>query len=175
LRRTHDFTWFKVRWLLRYGWIMDRRLAVVVLPVATDGDLWLAKVKRVPTGGISWELPGGEVGARETPVRAGLRELEEECGLWARGGGKALPATMELAPGMGRFPHRGVIAFGVEPRSGRPVVQKEEGIVAVKKFGRDEVKRLIKKGEIQVGATLSVLVQSGWLDGPVQAPRRRAG
>jgi hypothetical protein len=171
VKRAHDFKWFKVRWLPRYGWIMDRQLAVVVLPVAADGKLWLAKMERVPTGDVSWELPGGEVFARETAVEAGLRELEEECGLYARGGGRELPHAIELAPGMGRFPHRCVVALGVCPRNRRPVMQREEGIVAVKKFGRAAVKALIRKGEIHVGATLCALAQSGWLDGSLRSSR----
>jgi 8-oxo-dGTP pyrophosphatase MutT (NUDIX family) len=163
--RTHDFTYFKVRWMPRYGWIIDRRTAVVVVPVAADGGLWLAKVKRTPTGEASWELPGGEVGDGETVVAAGLRELEEECGLWARGGGRALRTVVQLAPGMGRFPHRVVVARRVEPRGGRPVAQREEGIVAVKKLGRAQVTKMVQKGQIRVGATLCALGLTGWLQG----------
>jgi 8-oxo-dGTP pyrophosphatase MutT (NUDIX family) len=164
VKRTHDFEYFRVRWMPRYGWIVDRGMAVVVVPVATDGTLWLARMKRAPTGRTSWELPGGEVGAGETPVEAGLRELFEECGLVARGG-RLLPTVMELAPGMGSFPHSIVVARGVEPRGARPVVQWEEGIVAVKKIARGEVSRLVKNGQIHIGATLCALALSGWLDG----------
>jgi len=36
MRRTFDFDWFKVRWLARYGWIVDRSPAVTVVPISPD-------------------------------------------------------------------------------------------------------------------------------------------
>jgi 8-oxo-dGTP pyrophosphatase MutT (NUDIX family) len=164
VQRTYDFEFFKVRWLPRYGWIMDRPPAVVIVPIASDGRLWLAQLDRVPTKTRSWELPGGGIDRGEDVVAAGLRELEEECGLVARGGGRALRAVIELAPGMGRFPHRVVVARDVAPRGRRAEPQREEGIVAVRRFDRASVKRMIRSGRISVGATLAALVASGWWD-----------
>jgi 8-oxo-dGTP pyrophosphatase MutT (NUDIX family) len=162
VRRTYDFDFFKVRWLSRYGWIMDRSPAVVVVPIAPDDRIWLAKIDRAPTGSSSWEFPGGGIDG-EDPVRAGLRELEEECGLVARRA-RLLRTAYELAPGMGRFPHRVVIAQGVVPRGKRAVAQAEEGIVQVKSFDRAGVRRLIRVGKMSVGATLTALGASGWFD-----------
>src|SRR4051812_7248468 len=100
----------------KYGWVMDRKPAVLVVPIAPDGRIWLTEVERVPTGTRSWELPGGQIDANEAPLSAGFRELEEECALVARDGGKLMPQLLEMAPGMGRFPHYGVIAWGVVPK-----------------------------------------------------------
>jgi 8-oxo-dGTP pyrophosphatase MutT (NUDIX family) len=173
VRKTFDFDWFKVRWQPRYGWIFDRGLAVVVVPIASDGRVWLCRLERVPTGTVSWELPGGAVDPGEEVVAAGLRELEEECSLVARGGGRLVASPVELAPGMGRFPHGVVIASDVEPRGRRALGQRDEGIVAVRRFDRARVSKMIAAGQVNVAATLAALVVSGWLDGKDRAKRRR--
>jgi thymidine phosphorylase len=71
VRKTYDFDFFKVRRLARYGWIMDRSAAVVIVPIAPDDRIWLLKIDRPPTGTRSWEFPGGGVDKGEDPVSAG--------------------------------------------------------------------------------------------------------
>ena len=71
VRRTYDFDFFKVRRVARYGWIMDRAPAVVIVPIAPDDRVWLAQVERVPTKTRSWECPGGGIDGREDPIPGG--------------------------------------------------------------------------------------------------------
>jgi 8-oxo-dGTP pyrophosphatase MutT (NUDIX family) len=163
MKRSHDFTWFAVRWLGSYGWIVTRSDAIVVIPESSDGRLWLIDIHRKPTGQQSWELPGGGIDKGEDPVTAGLRELDEECYLVATRGAKLWPTALEAAPGMGRMPHRVVIARGVEPKSGRARPQKEEGIARVRKFSREQVGRMARSGKISVLPTLGALAVRGWL------------
>jgi 8-oxo-dGTP pyrophosphatase MutT (NUDIX family) len=164
LRRTFDFRWFEVKWLPKYGWIFDRSPAVVVVPIAQDGRVWMIRLHRIPTGTSSWELPGGGVDGEDI-VTAGLRELEEECSLVARDGGRLVRTPLELAPGMGRFPHYVVVASDVVPKGKRPVPQREEGIVAVRAFDRARVETMLRRGTINVQATICALAVSGWLRG----------
>jgi 8-oxo-dGTP pyrophosphatase MutT (NUDIX family) len=175
VRRTYDFDWFKVSWQRKYGWIFDRRPAVVVIALDPDDRIWLERIARVPTATASWEMPGGMIDADEDPVAAGLRELEEECGLVAPRSGRLLRGDLELAPGMGRFPHHVVIAAGVVPKGKRPVPQKEEGILAVKSFDRGQIRKMMRSGLISVLATLGPLAVSGWLEGyrPLRRSARR--
>ena len=173
VRRTYDFDWFKVNWLPRYGWIFDRRPAVIVVPFTPDDRIWLERIERRPTRLASWELPGGMIDGGEDPVTGGLRELEEECGLVAPRGGRLLRQTLELAPGMGRFPHHVVVARNVVPKAKKPVAQKDEGILAVRSFDRKEVRRMIDRGQMNVMATLGPLAVSGWLDASSGQVRRR--
>ena len=98
-----------------------------------------------------------------------MRELEEETGLVARGKTRLLRTPLELAPGMGRFPHYVVIATGVVPKGRRVVPQRDEGIVAVRRFDRASVWRMLEGGKITVHATVSALAVCGWLH------RRRRG
>lgn len=168
MRRSYDFDFFKVKWLGRYGWIVDRPPAAVVVPESADGRLWLVHIARVPTGTPSWELPGGEVHRGETAVRAGLRELEEETGLVARGGAELWPRVLEAAPGMGRMPHHVIIARGVQPAGARPRPQRDEGIRQVRCFTREEIVRRVADGRIHVLATLGALAVTGWSGRPIQ-------
>ena len=105
-------------------------------PVAPDGRIWLAKMSRVPTCTVSWEVPGGAIDEGEDALVAGLREMEEECALVAEEGGKLLPTVFELAPGMGTFSHRFVIARGVVPKGRRAVPQRDAGDLERQSFRR---------------------------------------
>jgi 8-oxo-dGTP pyrophosphatase MutT (NUDIX family) len=172
VRRTYNFDWFEVRWLPQYGWIFDRRPAVVVIALAPDDRLWLARIERPPIGKASWEMPGGMIDDGEDPVTGGLRELKEECGLVAPKGGRLLGRALELAPGMGRFPHHVVVARSVVPNNKRPIAQKDEGILAVRTFDREQVRKMLKRQEIKAMATLGPLAVSGWLDGSPLVQRR---
>jgi 8-oxo-dGTP pyrophosphatase MutT (NUDIX family) len=173
VRRTFDFDWFRVKWLAGYGWILERRPAVVVVPIAPDDRMWFIRLNRIPTGTTSWEFPGGGVDDGEDPVLAGLRELEEESSLTAKGKVRLLDSPLHLAPGMGPFPHHVVVARDVSPRGARPVAQKEEGIVAVRRFDRATVRKMLRRGAINVQATLAALLVSGWLEQDGPKPRRR--
>jgi 8-oxo-dGTP pyrophosphatase MutT (NUDIX family) len=166
VKRTFDFDWFKVKWLPGYGWIVDRPAAVVTMPIAPDDRVWLARIKRIPTGATSWEFPGGMIDRGETIASAGLRELEEECGLMAKGPVRVLPKARELAPGMGRFPHHFVIASDVVPKGRNAVPQRDEGILAVRKFDRAHIRKMLLRGQIHVHPTIAALTLSGWLDEP---------
>jgi len=164
VRRTYDFDWFKIRWLPGYGWIFDRRPAVVVIALTPDDRIWLARIDRAPTNRASWELPGGMIDDGEDALTGGLRELEEECGLVASRG-RVLRHPLELAPGMGRFPHHVVVASGVVPKAKRPIPQKNEGVLAVRCFDRTQVRKMVRSQRICVMATLAPLLVSAWLDG----------
>ena len=162
MRKRQDYHFFAVRWLARYGYIVDRPTAAVVIPETADGRVWLIRIRRVPTGTSSWELPGGEVAKGETPVAAGLRELAEECGLAARSA-RLVATTFQAAPGMGLMPHRVIIAKHVTPMGDKPVPELKEGIQRVRAFRPSELRALIAKGQINVFATLSALAATGWL------------
>ncbi len=49
---------------------------VIVVPVTDNGRILLYRSKR------GWELPGGKI-EDETPEKAAIRELKEECGIEA--------------------------------------------------------------------------------------------
>jgi hypothetical protein len=74
-------------------------------------------------------------------------------------------------PGMGRFPHYVVVAVDVVPRGRRPIPQTNEGVIAVRRFDRKSVKKMLSSGHINAQATAAALVVTGWLDGGPAARR----
>ncbi len=67
-----------------YGVVRFKNLAIGILPVDANGDVWLVGQHRYPHDKHSWELPegGGPIGV--DPLVSAKRELEEETGLTAR-------------------------------------------------------------------------------------------
>jgi ADP-ribose pyrophosphatase len=160
--RVHDFDFFRVRWLRRYGWIVERSPAVVVVALAPDGRVWLERLHREPLRASFWETPGGAIDRGESPIEAGLRELDEECGLVANGKVVAFPPQQPM-PGMAMFPHHVVVARDVVPRGKSPVPQIEEGIETVRRFSEKQLRSMIRRGTLTVQVTVAALVQAGVL------------
>jgi len=67
-----------------YGVVRFHDLAIGVLPIAENGDVWLVGQHRFPLDVYSWELPEGGGLVVDTPALASAkRELAEETGLTA--------------------------------------------------------------------------------------------
>jgi 8-oxo-dGTP pyrophosphatase MutT (NUDIX family) len=64
-----------------YGFIRMQKMAVGVLPIFDDGTIALVGQWRVPFEEWSWEIPEGGIERSEDPLKAALRELEEEAGV----------------------------------------------------------------------------------------------
>ncbi len=60
--------------------VIDYPPSVAIVPVAPDGSILLLRQYRYVLQDWSWELPGGIIDDRETPMQAALRELQEESG-----------------------------------------------------------------------------------------------
>lgn len=66
-----------------YGVVRFKNIAVGVLPIDENGDVWLIGQHRYPHDRYSWELPEGGAPLSEPPLEAAKRELEEEAGICA--------------------------------------------------------------------------------------------
>jgi 8-oxo-dGTP pyrophosphatase MutT (NUDIX family) len=67
-----------------YGVVHFRNIAVGVLALEEDDSIYLVGQYRYTLDSYSWEIPEGGCPAREEPLCAAKRELEEETGLRAR-------------------------------------------------------------------------------------------
>ena len=66
-----------------YGVVHFKHVAVSVVPVDEDGNVWLVGQYRYATGRYSWELPAGGGDPDLNPLEAAQRELKEETGIEA--------------------------------------------------------------------------------------------
>jgi len=91
-RQVYDNPWIGVREdaVIRpdgqpgiYGVVHFKNRAIGVLPVESDGSIWLVGQWRYPLNQYSWEIPEGGGPLHEDPVAAARRELREETGLSA--------------------------------------------------------------------------------------------
>jgi 8-oxo-dGTP pyrophosphatase MutT (NUDIX family) len=78
-----------------YGVVHFKNRAVGVLPVDTQGRVWLVGQYRYPLHAYSWEIPEGGGHGGESPEDTAHRELREETGLVA--GRLELVATSHLS------------------------------------------------------------------------------
>lgn len=68
----------------QYGVVRFKNRAIGVLPVDSDGSVWLVGQHRFAHDAYSWELPEGGGPLGDDPLVSAQRELAEETGLSAR-------------------------------------------------------------------------------------------
>ena len=140
----------------------EREGRLEVLLVHPGGPFWAKKDEH------AWSIPKGELGAGEDPLRAALREFEEEIGVPAPDG-EPLPLEPVRQPGGKRvlaWALRGDLdparlksnTFSMEwpPRSGRMATFPEVDRAAW--FTLEEAARRIHKGQETLLARLKAIV-----------------
>ena len=66
-----------------YGKVHMNKLAIGILPIDAEGNIYLVGQQRFTINQYSWELPEGGGEAGEDPLESAKRELREETGLVA--------------------------------------------------------------------------------------------
>jgi len=67
-----------------YGTVNFKNIAVGVVPIDQDGNIWLVGQYRFPLNEYSWEIPEGGCPTGEEVLDTAKRELKEETGLIAQ-------------------------------------------------------------------------------------------
>ena len=67
-----------------YGTVNFKNIAVGVVPIDQDGNIWLVGQYRFPLNEYSWEIPEGGCPNGEKVLDTAKRELKEETGLIAQ-------------------------------------------------------------------------------------------
>ena len=125
--------------------VVDKPTYALVIPQDSD-RLHLVEQFRYPLGLRRWEFPQGTAQDVTNPVPSDLaaRELREETGLRAQT--MTLLGQLDLAPGMSS--QRGLVFLATGITEGEHARELEEQDMRSAWFGRAEVERMMRDGEI---------------------------
>lgn len=126
--------------------------AVAVLAITKEGKLVLERQYRHPIGKWIWEIPAGTLKEGESPEDCAIREVKEETGYGVesieRLGG------CYMAPGYSsEYLHIFLARLGERGESSREVGE----MITISEFTLEEVREMIKRGEIEDAKTLVAL------------------
>jgi len=141
---------------------------VNVVPVTLEGRIVLVRQWRAGDGRVTWEIPGGQVDAGETPSEAARRELLEETGY----GGGDLLSLGAVNPNPALFGNRchTFLARGVR-RIDRPAPEGSEE-VSVEVVAPARLEELVATGAIDHALVLAALYWHDRFGRGLPAPRR---
>lgn len=137
-----------------YG-VIETRVAVGVVALSEDNQVFLVGQYRYPVDEYSWEIPEGGAEISEDPMEAAKRELREETGLtaerWEQLGGEVHTSNCFSA-------ERGMlyIARGLRQGASQPDHTEE---LQVKKIPLAECLAMVDRGEIKDGLTIIAVLR----------------
>ncbi len=126
-----------------------RHQGSAVMMAVQDDRILLVRQYRLPAGKLMWELPAGKVDQGETPFEAAQRELIEETGYTAA----TWKELTHFYPSPGFVEEKMTIYLATDLTEGEATPMDDERIEA-KWFGRDELRAMIRAGEIEDGKTM---------------------
>ncbi|WP_294134886.1 NUDIX domain-containing protein [uncultured Clostridium sp.] len=126
--------------------------ACAIIPFLNDNEVILVEQFRKPLEKTLLEIPAGKLNKNETPITCAHRELEEETGYKAKD--MIYLGKIATAPG---FCDEIIHLFkATNLYEGKKSCDEDE-FTDIKKFTLDEIKLMIKKGEIIDTKTISIL------------------
>ena len=130
----------------------DRLTGVGVLPVLTDGRLWLTRIYRHAIEEWGWELSRGFCDAGETIEEAARRELSEEAALVCAPDG--LHLLGHVAPEPSTIAGRIALFAAVDCRPSGAAPEHELGVAESGLFTVDDVADLVAGPTLQDACTI---------------------
>ena len=124
---------------------------IAILPVL-KGKFGLIKVYRHAIQDYSWEVPRGFMDEVESPISAGLRELEEETGLTCKL--EDIQSLGYVTPEAGVLKARMELFVALKCREVKPYKAEEFGHKELKFFTRSKVLNMANNSIIQDPGTL---------------------
>lgn len=118
-----------------------------------DGKVLLVKQFRYAYKKDVYELPAGKVNAGENPADTAVRELEEECGVKAN----RVELMFEIYPSPG-YTDEVIRVYRATCLTQTKAHLDEGEFLAAKWFDKNELKKMIARGEINDGKTLVALL-----------------
>jgi len=139
--------------------------SVVLIPFDDEQQIVLVRQYRYAVDRWLWELPAGSVDPGESPAAAAARECAEETGLMPSGMEQL--GTFYPSPG---FCDEAMIFFRLTglrtPGPGDPEVHQDvDEQLEVRHFALDDLRALIKRGDIHDMKTVVGMTLIDWLEG----------
>ena len=137
-----------------YGKVHFRNIAIGVIPMDQQGNIWLVGQYRFAPGHYSWEIPegGGPVGT--DPLASAQRELKEETGLVALNWEKLL--EMHLSNSVSDEFGIIYLATGLEQQEAQP---EETEQLTVRRLPLSEAYHMVLAHEITDSLSVAAIQQ----------------
>lgn len=142
-------------------YVVRNKGAVAILPILPDGRIILIKQFRSPAQRYIYEIPAGTREIGEDPLKTACRELIEETGYHA--GKMDLLCSFYSSPGI--FQEELFLYRATELVPGESAMEDGEDITLVI-VDRDQIRSMIRNGEIHDGKTLLALLTIFFPDFP---------
>ncbi|MDK2871913.1 MAG: ADP-ribose pyrophosphatase [bacterium] len=130
--------------------VVEHKGAAVIIPVLDDGKIVTVRQYRYPVGEELIELPAGTLEKEEAPIDAAKRELLEETGYMAKDVQEL--ACFYSSPGFCNEKMHLFLATNLV--EGAQKLESDEK-VQVEVYSVDELKEMIRKGEIKDAKTIA--------------------
>jgi 8-oxo-dGTP pyrophosphatase MutT (NUDIX family) len=137
-----------------YGVVHFKNIAIGVLPIDEEGNIWLVKQSRYTLNQYTWEIPEGGCPDGENPVNAARRELEEEVGL------KAAEVTelMRMHLSNSVSDELAIIFIAKGLSAGQQALESTEDI-EYKKMPLADAIEMVRRGEITDSISVAALLR----------------
>ena len=118
-----------------------------------DGKILLVKQFRYAYKEELWEIPAGKINPGEDPALTAIRELEEEGGIRA----ESVELLYKIYPSPG-YTSEIIYLYKAKGFKETKMHLDEDEFLSGKWFSVEEIKEMLKKGEIKDGKTLIALL-----------------
>ena len=137
-----------------YGKVHFKGIAVGVIPLDAEFNVYLVGQYRFVLDQYSWEIPEGGSGIKEDPLAAAKRELKEETGLVATDWSRLL--TIHLSNSVSDELAIIYLARKLEQQAAMP---EETESLTVKKIPFDEAVSMLESGAITDSISVAAIQQ----------------
>jgi 8-oxo-dGTP pyrophosphatase MutT (NUDIX family) len=137
-----------------YGKVHFKNLAVGIVAMDEENNLYLVGQFRFPTNEYSWEIPEGGSVIGIDPLEGAKRELKEEIGLVASNWKELF--RMHLSNSVSDELAIIYLAKGLEQGESEP---EETELLNVRKISIDEAYRMVTNGEITDSITVAAILK----------------